>query len=427
MDSFASHWGKKEVTKVEKCRICKNPNLETFIHLGPLPIPNGFLKKSELAFHEKSYPLDAAFCQKCGLVQLAHITSPKVMFKNYAYVPSTSTTMVSHFNELSNYAQKIAGLSSKDLVVDIGSNDGTLLKSFNKIGVKTLGVDPATNLARIANRQGIKTINNYFTQKVARQIAAKYGLAKVITATNVVAHIHDLHDLFEAIKILLSKDSIFIAEFPYLVDLLEKVEFDTIYQEHLSYFSVNSLLKLLSMHHLNLVNVQRLPIHGGSLRCVVKVKSLAKGKNPLVGRPKVEKLLDFEIKRGLLLADTYFNFAKKVENVRHDLVSLLLALRSKNKRIVGYGASAKGNIITNYCKIGPEIIDYIVDSIPFKQGKYTPGMHIPIFKESKLLENKPDYVLIMAWNFADEIIEKQKEYRRSGGKFILTVPKLRIV
>ena len=420
MNSFASHWGKKEITAVERCRICGSPNLTTFIHLGPIPIPNGFLKKSELNFHEKSYPLDACFCTKCSLVQLAHITRPNVMFKNYAYIPSTSTTMVDHFNELADIAAKSANLTSKDLVIDIGSNDGTLLKSFKKKGIKILGVDPAKNLAQVANREGIRTLNDYFTKRIAAKIKAKYGLAKVITATNVVAHVHDLHDFFEGIKLLLSPDGIFIAEFPYLLDLIEKVEFDTIYQEHLAYFSVTSFSKLMSSHSLSLADVERLEVHGGSLRCIVKTGRGNKN-------PKVKRLLDLELKKGLKNPSTYLKFASQVENQRHSLVSLLLSLRKKNKHIAGYGASAKGNIMTNYCKIGPETLDYIVDSISYKQGKFTPGMHIPIYPETKLIEDKPDYVLMLAWNFADEIIKKQAKFRKSGGKFILTTPKLRIV
>lgn len=419
MNSFASHWDKKEITKIEKCRICGNSKLVTFIHLGPIPIPNGFLKKSELNFHEKSYPLDACFCTKCTLVQLAHIVKPEIMFKNYAYIPSTSTTMISHFNELAAFATKLADLTSKDLVIDIGSNDGTLLKSFKSNGVRILGVDPAKNLAQLANREGIKTINNYFTQKIARFIKTKFGPAKVITATNVVAHVHDLHDFFEGVKLLLAQDGIFVAEFPYLLDLIEKAQFDTIYQEHLAYFSVGSFQKLMSQHGLNLADVQRLPIHGGSIRCIVKI-------GPGDKNPQVKKLLGLEIKRGLTNPQTYLRFASQVENLRHELVTLLLSLRKKNKKIAGYGASAKGNIMTNYCKIGPETLDYIVDSISYKQGKFTPGMHIPIYKESKLKEDRPDYVLMLAWNFADEIIEKQKVYRKRGGKFILTIPKLRI-
>ena len=419
MSSFSSIWDKKEITRIQKCRICQSPDLTTFIHLGPIPIPNGFLVKRELNSHEKSYPLDACFCKNCGLVQLTHITNPKVMFKNYSYIPSTAKTMVNHFRQLSNYTMGLTNLNSNDLVLDIGSNDGNLLSSFKKNGVRILGIDPAKNLAKTANANGIPTVNSYFTQKTAMSILKRYGPAKVICATNVVAHIYDLHDFSEGIKILLAPTGVFITEFPYLLDLLKKTEYDTIYQEHLSYFSINSYSHLMKIHNLNIVDIQKIPIHGGSLRCVVRINDI---KNQ-----KIESLIQIESKNGLKDLKTYQKFAKDVETARHNLVSLLLKLRFKNKRIVGYGASAKGNIVTNYCKIGTETIEYIVDSIPYKQGKYTPGMHIPIYKESKIIEDKPDYVLILAWNFQQEIMEKQKEYKRRGGKFIITTPELKII
>ena len=244
-------------------------------------------------------------------------------------------------------------------------------------------------------------------------------LSIIITATNVVAHVHNLHDFLEGIKVLLSDDGLFIAEFPYLIDLIGKVEFDTIYQEHLSYFSITPLEKLLKRHKLWLIDIQRIPVHGGSVRVFV-------GNTGKESRC-VKQLLQLEKKRGILNPKTYLKFRRRVDKVRHELVQLLWGLRLENKQIVGYGASAKGNIILNYCRIGPETLDYIVDSIPYKQGKFTPGMHIPIFPESKLLEDQPDYTLLLAWNFADEIIKKQAEYRKKGGRFILAIPKLTIV
>jgi len=411
---------KKEVFKLEICRACGSKNLLLFLQLGPTPVPNGFLKAYHRHRAEKFYPLDVCFCKNCGLVQLAHAVSPKVMFKNYVYIPSTSETMRNHFSKLAVNAIKKTNAKEQDLVIDIGSNDGTLLKSFQLQKMRTLGVDPAENLAKKANQEGIETICDLFTKELAKKIKQKYGKAKIITATNVVAHVHDLHDFFEGIKTLLSDDGLFISEFPYLIDLIRKVEFDTIYQEHLSYFSITPFEKLLKKHDLYLVDVKRMSIHGGSVRVFVSKNSLKVGKN-------VKKLLQLEKKTGILNTETYLKFRRKVDKVRHELVQLLWKLRLENKRIVGYGASAKGNIILNYCRIGPETIDYIVDSISYKQGKYTPGMHIPIFPEAKLLKDQPDYTLILAWNFADEIIKKQEEYRKRGGKFILAIPKLTIV
>lgn len=411
---------KKEVFKLEVCRVCDGRNLLLFLQLGPTPAPNGFLKANSRHRAEKFYPLDICFCQDCGLVQLAHVVSPKIMFKNYVYIPSTSETMRSHFASLAKQAIKETNAKLGDLSVDIGSNDGTLLKSFAQLGMKILGVDPAENLAKQANQEGVKTICALFTKKLVTKIKKNYGEARIITATNVVAHVHDLHDFLEGIKTLLSDDGLFIAEFPYLIDLIEKVEFDTIYQEHLSYFSITPFERLIKRHGLYLIDVQRLPVHGGSVRVFVS-------KEPKNLNEKGKKLLELERKRGILTPQTYLKFRRKVDRVRHELVQLLWKLRLENKQIVGYGASAKGNIILNYCRIGPETLDYIVDSIPYKQGKFTPGMHIPIFPESKLLKDQPDYTLLLAWNFADEIIKKQHEYRKRGGKFILAIPKLTVV
>ncbi len=411
---------KKEVFKLEICRACDSSNLLLFLQLGPTPVPNGFLKSHNRDKAERFYPLDVCFCQDCGLVQLAHVVSPKVMFKNYVYIPSTSETMRVHFGSLAKRAINVTDAKQGDLSVDIGSNDGTLLKSFKSLGMKVLGVDPAENLVKKANKEGVKTICALFTKDLAGKIKKEYGSAKTITATNVVAHVHDLHDFFEGIKTLLSDKGLLIAEFPYLIDLIEKVEFDTIYQEHLSYFSITPFEKLLKKHGLYLIDVQKLPVHGGSVRVLVS-------KEPKNSTGRVKKFLTLEMKKGILNVQTYLKFRRKVDKVRHELVQLLWKLRLDGKKIIGYGASAKGNIILNYCRIGPETLDYIVDSIPYKQGKYTPGMHIPIYPESKQLEDQPDYTLLLAWNFADEIIKKQSEYRKRGGKFILAIPKLTII
>lgn len=410
---------KKEVFKLDFCRSCGSHDLLTFLQLGPTPIPNGFLKSYHLHKAEKFYPLDVCFCKSCGLVQLAHVVSPKVMFKNYVYIPSTSETMRKHFANLAKNAIQKTNAKKEELVVDIGSNDGTLLKAFKSLGMKILGIDPAENLAEKANQEGIETICALFTKELAAKIRKDRGQAQIITATNVVAHVHDLHDFFEGVKILLDDKGLFIAEFPYLIDLIENVEFDTIYQEHLSYFSITPFDRLLKKHGLNLIDVERLPVHGGSVRVFVSKK----GANSV----RVKKLLQLEKNKKLLSPETYLKFRRKVDKIRHELIQQLWDLRLKGKSIVGYGASAKGNVMLNYCRIGPETLDYIVDSIPYKQGKFTPGMHIPIYPESKLLEKQPDYTLLLAWNFADEIIKKQSQYRKRGGRFILAVPKLSII
>ncbi len=410
----------QEVFKVEKCRACGSKNISTFLQLGPTPAPNRFLDAPQLNMAEKFYPLDVAFCNECGMVQLGHVVDPEVMFKNYVYIPSTSTTMRNHFEGLADDAIATSKAKDGDLAVDIGSNDGTLLKWFSTKGLNIIGVDPAENIVEQANKEGVPSICSLFNSAVVEKIVKKYGKAKIVTGTNVIAHVHDLQSLFKDVRNLITDDGVFIGEFPYLVDMLEKVEFDTIYQEHLSYLSVTPMEKLASKNKMYLFDVKRIPVHGGSIRIFFS-------KKPRKVSANVRKLLALEKKKEVLNPDTYLKFRRNVDRVRHELVQLLWKLKSKDKKVIGYGASAKGNVMLNYCRIGPETLDYIVDSISYKQGKFTPGMHIPIFPETKLLEDQPDYVLLLAWNFADEIIKKQEEFRKRGGKFIVSIPKLKIV
>ena len=407
--------------KISKCRICNSSKLERFLKLGPMPIPNGFLSRKELKKKEEYYPLNVCVCKNCWLVQLTHTIPPGIMFKNYVYIPSTSQTMIEHFRSLSQELIKTIDLTKKDLVIDVGSNDGTLLGFFKEEEISVLGIDPATNLARLSELKGIHTVNDFFGSKLSRKLVKDYGYAKVITATNVVAHIHDLNDLMKGISELLHKEGLFVMEFPYLVDLFQKNEFDTVYHEHLSYFSLYPLLTLFKKHDFFIVNVKRVPVHGGSLRVYVAKKNSHHRQSKRVKEFILqEKLRKFDRK------STYEEFSRRVKVIKRDLVSYLKRLKKERKTIVGYGASAKGNVLLNYCKIGTETIDYIVDSIPFKQGKYTPGTHIPIFPEGKLEKEMPDYTLLFAWNFTDEILRKQQSYREKGGQFIITIPYLRI-
>ncbi len=402
------------------CRICQSTKLYPFLSLGSMPIPNGFLEKQDLKNQEKLYPLQVSVCENCWLVQLKHVVSAEEMFKNYLYIPSTSFTMLEHFKSLCDDTVKQFNLDENDLVVDIGSNDGTLLGFFKEQEIKILGVDPATNLANTACLKGIETINNYFSEILAKEIVAKKGKATVITACNVVAHINDLDDFFRAMSILLKEKGTVIIEFPYFLDLLDKNEFDTIYHEHLSYFSLFPFLQLLKKHHFLIFDIKRIPVHGGSLRIHI-VKEAGNFVDKIVN-----EFLDEELAKKIDKKITYQNFAHRVKSIKRDLVDFLGKLKKQGKRIAGYGAAAKGNVLLNYCQIGIETIEYIVDSIPYKQGRYTPGTHIPIYPESRLEKDMPDYVLLLAWNFADEILRKQMKYREKGGQFIITIPYLRI-
>lgn len=410
-----------EKYKVKKCRICGSKKLYLFLDLNSMPIPNGFLTKEELKKKEDHFPLACYVCENCWLVQLTHVVPAEIMFKNYLYIPSTSTTMLEHFKSMANEIITEFKLKPKDLVIDIGSNDGTLLGYFREQEIRVLGIDPASNLAQVARLRGIDTLDDFFTSKLAKKVVKKYGKAKIISGTNVIAHIHDLHDLIKGVKILLAKDGIFIMEYPYLVDLLEKNEFDTIYHEHLSYFAVSPLIELFKKHGMVIFDIKRTPVHGGSIMVFVSKKG-SKYKT----RPSVKEFVKIELLKKLHRKEAYDEFARRVKMIKRDTLDYLKRLKQQGKKIVGYGAAAKGNVFLNYCGITTKLLDYIVDSIPYKQGRYTPGTHIAIYPERKLIKEMPDYTLILAWNFADEILRKQIKYREKGGQMIITIPYLRI-
>lgn len=404
------------------CRICKNNTITKFLQLGKLPLPNGFLGEKDLKKRETYYPLNAGYCTNCGLVQLLEIVDPEEMFRNYVYIPSASKTRMNNFASIAQNAKEKVELNSGSLVIDIGSNDGSLLSFFKGYGIKTLGIDPATNLAKIAELKGIETINNYISSSLARKISKTIGKAEIITATNVIAHIDNLHELFMAAEILLRDNGLFICEFPYLLDLLQNNQFDTIYHEHLSYFSIRPLMQLMNHVKLQIVDVVRTPIDGGSLRVFFSKKN--EYHKPSL---KLTKMLSEENESGLDDPRTYIQFTKNVKKLKKELKETLIRLKKKGKTIAAYGAAAKGNILLNYCGITDKIIDFAVDSTPYKQGLYMPGSHIRIFPEIEILKRKPDYTLVLAWNFAKEIMDKEKKYANDGGKFIIPVPHVTIV
>lgn len=407
--------------KARQCRICRRNNLIRVLDLGYMPTPNGYLKKDELGKQELAFPLGISVCPNCWLLQLTHIIPAEIMFKNYLYIPSTSQTMLKHFKSLAETTISSFNIPKNSLVVDVGSNDGTLLSSFKEKEMKVLGIDPAINLATVARLKGIETISDFFTADVVQKIVAKQGKAKVIAATNVAAHIDDLHGFCENINLLLDKEGICVIEFPYLTDLIEKNEFDTIYHEHLSYFSLTPLMTLFERHQLRIFFAKRVPVHGGSIRIFVCRKQASYKTHKIINIFLTEERLK-KINR----LSYYEDFARRVKVIKRDLVKYLARVKKSGLRIIGYGASAKGNVLLNYCKIDDKILDYVVDSIAYKQGKYTPGSHLKIYPESRLEEDMPDYALLLSWNFAEEILQKQNNYREKGGQFIITIPYLRI-
>lgn len=410
------------VTRKTFCRICKNKNLIKTISLGVTPLANTFLKKEHLDAPEPFFPLEVNFCNRCGQLQLAHVVSPDLLFKEYVYVSSTSPVFVSHFKEYALDVIKKFKLNSKSFVIDIGSNDGILLKPFKRKGVKVLGIDPAKKIADKVSMEGIKTLPEYFNWALAKKILAEYGKADVITANNVFAHVDDIDEVVNGVKLLLKKDGVFIIEAPYLVDFLEKNLFDTIYHEHLSYLSVKPLGFFFKKHQMKIFDVMKVASHGGSIRVFVKLSS---AKHKISN--SVKNLVNNERKIGIHSIQTYLDFAKKIRKNKANLIKLLNELKVKGKIIAGYGAPAKGNTLLNYFGIGKDILDYIVDDSPLKQGLYAPGTRIPIVSAKKLFTDRPDYILILAWNYADPIIQKLSYLKEKGVGFIIPVPEPTII
>lgn len=412
----------KQALELNYCRLCKAKNLKLVLDLGKSPTPNSFLKKSQLSKPEPYFPLKVNFCAKCGQVQLSHVVPPELMFRNYAYISSTSPIMVAHFEEYTSSVFKNLKLKKGDFVVEMGSNDGTLLKQFKKLGARVLGIDPAKDIALRATKEGLLTLPHFFNSKLAKQVAEKYGKAKVVTANNVFAHIHDLDEVMTGVNELLDENGAFVIEFPYLVDFIDKNVFDSVYHEHLSYLAVKPLDNFFKSFGMQIFDCLRTPVQGGSIRIFVKKQG---GKHKLSST--VARILDLEKSKKIDRVQTYLEFAKKVQETKKSLNALLVKLKKGGKSIVGYGAPGRSTTLLNYFGIDNKILDYIVDDNPYKQDLYTPGTHIPIFDIPQIQKTNPDYVLILSWNYAKPIIEKLNNYKRSGGKFIIPVPKPYIV
>lgn len=403
------------------CRVCAGNHLEKFLTLGPTPLANSYLTKEQLGQVEDFYPLDVYFCRDCCLVQLLDVVSPEVMFKDYAYLTGASNPMRVHFAEMAQDIIDNFSPNKDQLVIDVGSNDGTFLSNFVKAGLKVLGVDPAANVAPIAKAQGVPTLVDFFNEECALRIREKYGPAQVIVGANVFAHNDGLESFSKGVSELLAADGVFIIEVPYFLNMLDKLEFDTIYHEHLSCFSLHPLVHLFARFGMAVVDVKEMPVHGGSLRVFVK-------KSPAKPSANVQRFLAVEREKGIHLLETYQKLAQDIAVLKEKLGRVLRGIKQEGaNRIAGYGATAKSCTLLNYCGIGPGVLDYIVDTTPLKQGKYTPGSHIPIFPEEKLRQENPEYVLLLAWNYGPQIMQKEALYRQKGGKFILPMPEPKTV
>ncbi len=400
-----------------KCSVCEKETVK-IISLGNHPPSDAFVKEENLNKPEIYYPLDVYYCDNCGLVQLGYIVDPEVLFKEYVYNTGTNNSLIKNFNELTENLVKRFNLKKDDLAVDIGSNDGTLLKGY-KDNVRILGIDPSS-VAKIAIENNIPTINDFFNKKNALNIIKEHGKAKVITATNTFAHVKELTSLIEGVKELLTNDGLFVQESHYFLNLMTGMQWDSIYHEHLRYYTLRSLIYLFNHFDMDLFDVELISTHGGSIR------TYACRKGKYVISENVNKLLENEKEKKVFDKEIYLSFGKKIIKHKFEIQEMLRNIKKEGKKIVGIGVPAKGNTLLNYCNITPDILNYIVEKSDLKIGMYTPGTHIKVVDESLLFKEQPDYALLLSWNIADELIPKLKNLGYKG-KIIVPLPSPHIV
>ena len=405
------------------CRFCDNHLKYVFVDLKETPLANAFLT-AEMIKAEKKIPLKALVCEKCFLVQVDEFENPENIFKDYAYFSSFSSSWLKHVEDFANETIRRFNLNEKDLIIEIASNDGYLLKNFKKQKIPVLGIEPATNVAREAEKKGISTINDFFGNQTANEIIQSGKKAQILIAFNVLPHVPNLKDFVLGMKNIIKENGIIIIQFSaYLLDVIEKNEYDMIYHEHYSYFSLHTLKQIFEEMDLEIFDVKENSVHGGSLRVFIKNSR----NNTIQIEKNVQIQLEKEKKFKLQKIVTYEKFQDKVDLSREEIKKFFLSKKYNREKIVGYGAAAKGNTLLNYCNIGLEFIDYVVDISPHKQGKLLPGTHIPIFSPEKIRETKPDYVVILPWNLKDEIMEQISFVRDWNGKFVTLIPEVEIL
>jgi SAM-dependent methyltransferase len=409
-------------TATKPCRFCGAALNRTFVDLGMSPLCETYPSAADLNRGEVYYPLHVYLCERCFLVQLEEYETPDNIFSDYAYFSSYSDSWLKHAE---NYCDAMVGrfdLGRKSLVIEAASNDGYLLQYFVERNIPVLGIEPAANVAKVAVEKGVPTLVKFLGTQLANELAAEGRCADLVLGNNVLAQVPDLNDFVEGLKILLNPEGVLTLEFPHLLRLIERNEFDTIYHEHFSYFSMLSTMKIMEAHGMKVFDVEELPTHGGSLR-VYACRREAKTHRI---EPGVSQLISAEEKAGLSAVKGYESFARQVQQTKLALVEFLLGAARLSKSVAGYGAPGKSATLLHYCGIGKDLIEYTVDRSPYKQGRYLPGTHIPIYHPDRIRETKPDYVIILPWNLKDEIMEQLQYIREWGGQFVVPIPKVTV-
>lgn len=411
-----------EFHRRENCRVCRSKNLYVFLDYGDMPLAGNFVFSSKLD-EVKLYPMDLSVCLDCSLVQILNVVDPEVIFSDYRYLSSVTQTLTQHFHDYAKLLQRDILPQKTPFLVEIGCNDGVLLDPLKKLGVKVLGVDAAENVTQLTRQRGLDVIHGFFGLPIADAIEKEHGKADVITASNVFAHIDDLDGVMQGVDHLLSEEGKFIVEVHYVLDLLKTFQFDTVYHEHLCYYSLHALQALYQRFGFSIVNVQHLPMHGGAIRVFAQRSESIHGNiNPIV-----QEMLEEEVKHGIDKSETYKEFGLRVEHCRDYLTGFLLERKKSNRTLSAYGASGRATILLNYCNLDQSKVEYIVDESPFRVGRCVPGMGIPIVARSVLAEKPTHDCLITAWNYRDEIVGKEQAYLNQGGRFIMPLPIIEII